>query len=305
MEDKTLKYKEVICKHIFDDNFDNVIKNLKIINYAYQNNLINRKEEYKPLIEMFAILNTNNLEIIKAFEPKQILTENLYNAYKEVQYKSFENIKSSLYNFKEEDINLNLSNNEVKVFNIKTNEEKLLISTSRFLKNENNDLSKINQNINFRNNRKISQDFKSLSFINNKNIKTYRDLSKYVTFVYPNDIPNEYLISITSEDAWVDFNKEGLPASKSKPFYKENEKLLDSTTHFNEISILRNDNFIEDYNSKFNSTVRPTALFCIGEITPIEYKIAKELNIDIIFSESKYKYNSKVENLPKKEDYFK
>jgi len=304
MEDKTLKYKEIICRHVFDDCYDNVIKNLRIINYAYQNKMLERKEEYKPLIKMFALLSSKNLDILKSFNSNQVLTENLYDAYKDVQNTCFEKIKSTLYTINASDLDNNLSKDNIKVYNIHKNTKNLLICTTRIKKTE-KDLSKLEENINFRYNRKISQDYKSLSFVNNKNLKTYRDLNKYVTFVYSNDIPNNFLITISSDDAIIKFDKEGLPTSKAKPFYKESEKLLDATTYFNEIAILRNDNYLENYESNINSIIKPCALFCINEITPTEYEIARQLNIPIIYSESKYKYDSKIDSLKQTEEYFK
>lgn len=303
MEDKTLKYKEVICEYVFEDSYSNVIKNLQIINYAYQNNLIERKEEYKGLLKMYALLNSKNLEVIKAYEPNEKLIENLYDAYKDVQSSSFESIKNSLYTPKSEDFSEELSNDWVKVYNIKKNDEKFLICTTRIKKSDKS-TDMLYDNINFRNKRKIAQDYKSLSYVSNKNLNSYRDLNKYVTFVYPNNIPNEFLVTISSEDAFVKFDSEGIPKSSAKPFYKESEKLIDNTTYFNEIAIIRNNNRLEDYEDNINSTIKPTALFCVGEITQIEYNIAKELNIDIIFSESKYTYNKEIDNLKPKESYF-
>lgn len=303
MEDKTLKYKEVICSFVFEDSFNNVIKNLEQVNYAYQNNLIERKEEYKPLLKMYALLNSKNLNIIKNFEPKEKLLENLYDAIKDVQNYAFINIKNSLYIQKKEDLSLELSKNNVIVYNIKKNDEKLLICTTRIKKDDKN-TNMLYDNINFREKRKITQDYKSLSYISNKKINSYRDLNKYVTFVYPSNIPNDFLVTISSNDANVKFDKEGIPASFAKPFYKESEKLLDNTTYFNEIAILRNNNRIEDYEKNINSTIKPIALFCVGKINEIEYNIAKELNIDIIYSESKYTYNEEINYLPLKENYY-
>lgn len=159
MNDKTLKYKEVICKFMFDDSYDNVIKNLKIVNYAYQNNLIERKDEYKALIKVFSLLSSNNVEVIKNFEPKEVLTEVLYDAYKDTQTSAFESIKQSLYTFNESQIDVSLSKNNVKVYNIKKNNSKLLICTSRINRNDKELPKMLHQNIGFRTSRKICTRF--------------------------------------------------------------------------------------------------------------------------------------------------
>lgn len=150
---------------------------------------------------------------------------------------------------------------------------------------------------------KFVQDFKSLSFIDNSDIKSYRNLNDFVTFVYPNNIPNEYLITISKEDAYTEFTKEGLPTSRQKPYYKESSKLLNSTTTFNEVAILRSNQYIDE--NAEDTTIKPVAIFCLNKITPLEYEIAKELNIDIIYSESKYVYDENNENLPRRDQYFK
>lgn len=287
-------FKEKICLELFSDTYKNVSTLLNIISKAYNDGLIDRKLEYKDLITINAALNSNDESILKTLKKYegQRFEEVLYDAYKDAMYVTFESIKSTCYDINIDDFDKHLSKEVgIQVYNIKKQPKKLLINVSRFEKNSNikdSELKKLlNMYVNERSNRNNNQDFKSLSYIDNHDIKAYRDINNYITFVYPPQIPNEFLITITRKDAWIKFKDKQVYSSKA-PYFSNNQTLLDSTNDFNEVAILRKD-------PHSDKAVKPLAIFCSQNITENEIRIAKILNIPIIFSETKYvkKYANK------------
>ncbi len=288
------------CKQVFGSDYENVVNNLKIVYDAYTENLIERKDEFKILINFYNVLNSNIPEMtdtLKDYDSIKI-QNTLYDAIKDCQYASFEDIKKHSYNLNEKDFDENLSNNYgVKIYNIKKSNTNLLISTTSWSKKYNNDYDDFHATISHKpdfshhltpkRDRKNYQDYKSLSFVDNTNLKTYRDLNKYVTLVYFPNIPNEHLITISSDDAFVEFSGKDAIYSNKKPTYTTSKDLLEKTRYFNEIAVLRSNQYAEDSEK---SALKPQAIFCVNNISTTDLEIAKQYNLPIIFSESHYKF---------------
>lgn len=300
------------CKEVFGSDYKNVVNNLKIVYDAYAENLIERKDEYKILITFYNVLNSNIPEMtdtLKDYDSIKIQST-LYDAIKDCQYASFDDIKKHSYNLNEKDFDENMSNNYgVKVYNIKKSKTDLLISTTSWSKKYNNDYddyhNSIAHKIDFshhlspKRDRKSYQDYKSLSFVDNTNLKSYRDLNKYVTLVYSPNIPNEHVITISADDAFVEFSGKDAIYSNKKPTYTTSKDLLDKTRYFNEIAVLRSNQYSQNPET---TSLKPIALFCVKDITNTDLEIAKQYNLPIIFSECNYKFKDSYKS-PK--NYFK
>lgn len=279
----------------FGDTYNNVIVLFKTLEKAYREKLLNNSEELKKLMTVYAALNSNDitmLKTLKGLDPTE-LQSNLYDLYKKAQYACFDKIKQECYTFNEKDIDENLSQKDQIVYNINKRPENLLVNVAKLERDmelDKNQLDKfLNQYVLYREYRKIGNDFKSLSFVNNHDIHSFRDINQYVTFVYPNDIPENYLITISKKDAHVKFYDKN-PASRMAQNFLSPENLLNSTNEFNEIAVIR-----KDIHNEESREIKPIAILCNKKITELERKIAKRLNISIIFSETEY--------VPKK--YFK
>lgn len=285
MEDLKL-LKENICQKYFNDSFNNVKTLLSAINVAYHGNMLERKQEFKDLICFYSALNCDDPSVLKTIEKfdGKALQESVYDAYKAALSKTFQGIKESCYNFDEKDFEKVLDG--VKVYNIHSHAEKMLINVSKIerdAKCDKNMLASIDAYINHRENRKIEQDFKSLSFVDNKNMKAFNNFNKFVTFVYPSTIPDDFVIAISKKDALTDF-VDGRPTTFVKSDFVDAKTLIDSTNKFNEITVLRKDVYSEN-----NKQVKPVAILSTGEITNLEMEIAKKYNLNIILSDAKYK----------------
>lgn len=299
MNEKLFLTKLNYCKQVFGSDYENVVNNLKLVYDAYTKNLIDRKNEYKILINFYNVLNSNTPEMIDTLKDYDSLKIQsiLYDAIKDCQYSSFEDIKKHSYNLNEKDFDEEMSKNYgVKVYNLKKSQTNLLISTTSWSKKYNNDYDDFHNSIankedfshhlSPKRNRKNYQDYKSLSFVDNTNLKTYRDLNKYVTLVYSPDIPNEHVITISTDDAFVEFSGKDAIYSNKKPSYTTSKDLLDKTRYFNEIAVLRSNQYAIDE----QSALKPLAIFCVKNVTNTDLEIAKKYNLPIIFSESIYKF---------------
>ena len=292
--ENVLQLKQNICNGFFGDTFNNVDLLLSQIVKAYNKGFIEKKSNYKDLITIYNALNSNDISVLKTLKKYegQNFEGVLYDAYKDTMYSSFDMIKNDCYNFSTEDYDKDLSTEAgISVYNIKKLPKKMLINVSRMERNsvvKNTELEKNLDLYTDQRNRDIIQDFKSLSFVDNHDIKAYRDINQYVTFVYPTDIPNNMLITITRSDAWVK-HKNKYVYSSTAPFLNKPQTLLDSTNEFNEIAVLR-----QDPHGEYQ--VKPIALLCAKKITDFEKQIAKKLDIPIIYSETNYtqkKYSNK------------
>lgn len=287
--------KQDICLALFDDTYKNVSTLLNLVAKAYNEGLIEQKPEYKVLITINSALNSNDISVLKTLTKYegQKFNDLLYDAYKESLYATFESIKSACYNFDDNDFDNNLTNETgIPIYNIKKLPKKLLVNVSRFEKNANIKTPELKKMLELyvdeRSNKDNVQDYKSLSFIDNNDIKVFRNLNNYVTFVYPPNIPNELLITVANKDAWVKF-KDKHVYSNIAPNFSNYQTLLDSTNDFNEVAVLRKDPYGEQ-------EIKPIAIFCSQNISENEKQIAKLLNIPIIFSETQYvekKYSKK------------
>lgn len=279
--------KQDICIALFGDTYNNVSLLLKQIAKAYNSGLIEHKEEYKDLLTIYNALNSNDISVLKnlAKYKNHNFEGVLYDAYKDSLYKTFESIKNSCYGFNNQDFDGKLSQqNGVKVYNIKKLPKKMLVNVSRLsrdtVSSDYETTKYLDEYVGQRSYRDVNQDYKSLSFIDNHDIKTYRNVNDFVTFVYPSDIPNNMLITITKKDAWIKFKDKNVYANTA-PFFNNAQTLLDSTNDFNEVAVLRKDPHSE-------TQIKPCAILCTKKITQQEQQIAKILNIPIIYSEAEY-----------------
>ena len=279
--------KEKICQKYFNDSFNNVKTLLSAINVAYANKMLDRKPEYKDLVCFYSALNCDDESVLKTivrFDGKD-LKASIYDAYREALTKTFQKIKNDCYVFSEDDYETTIDN-KVKVYNIHLHSNKMLINVSKIDRNskfDKNMKESINNYIYHRENRKIEQDYKSLSFVDNKNIKAFANFNQFLTFVYPSTIEDDFVIAISKKDALVDF-VDFRPTTFVKPDFVDAKTLLDSTNNFNEITVLRKDVYSIDAKE-----IKPIAILATGEITELEKQIAKEYNLDIILSDAKYK----------------
>lgn len=279
--------KSAYCKKLFDDSFNNVFHLLENIAVAYNNGMLEKSSENKDLMFAYTALCSNDIGVINTLQrlEDKNLAPALYDAHKLALDKTFDNIKQQCYKFDQAHIDKNLDA-DIPVYNIKKTSQKLLINVARIERNSNptdKELDKIlymyTENRSFRD---IEKDYKSLSFVDTNDLKVFRDTNTFLTFVYPDDIPNNFVITISKKDACVDFENK-VPYTRMAPFYSSAQTLLDSTNQFNEIAVLRKDTLAED-----GQQVLPVALLCTKNITPLERRIAKKLGLKIVFSENQY-----------------
>lgn len=293
---EVLKIKQQMANELFADSYNNVIILLGVINRAYQQGLIKSDKNFKDLMTVYSALRSNDAGVVKTLDKfkGENLESALYDVYKQAQYACFEDIKSECYDFDEKDIDMTLQQGDVQVYNIKKLPKKMLVSVARLERKSSFSKQQISQFwdkfVGIRKFRKIKSDYQSLSFISNHDMHLFRDINEYVTFVYPNDIPKEYLLTISRKDAYVTF-EDNRPISKMAPFYVKPQTLLDSTNEFNEVAVIR-----QDPHNESKPVVQPIAILCTKEITPLEYQIAEMFGLKIIYSETTYtqkKYTSK------------
>lgn len=300
-----LEIKEQIANALFEDSFNNVSILLKVIDRAYKQGLIDNSPEFKDLMTVYSAFCSNDVSVLKTLKrfEGQSLVAPLYDIYKQAQYASFEAINKECYNFDQKDIDESLQQGNVEVYNIKKLPKKMLVNVARVERNAKLSKQELeafwDKFVGVRSFRKIKSDFKSLSFISNHDMHLFRDVSQCLTFVYPNDIPKEYLITITRKDAFVTFGDKE-PTTRMAPFYAKPQTLLDSTNEYNEVAVIR-----QDPHNDAKPIVQPVAILCTKEITPLEYQMAKKFGLKIIYSEASYKqkkYTTKKE-LPYKTNW--
>ena len=273
--------KNEYCQILFGQNANNALVLLEKIAIAYNLSMIERTAENKDLIFVYNALSSSDPTVVNTLQRlnEKNLASALYDAHKTALYTTFDAIKQTCYKFDEKDIDQNQT--EVPVYNIKKSSQKLLINVANLERNSNPTDKELDKFLKMycesRGYRDIEKDYKSLSFVDTNDLKVFRDTNQYVTFVYPNDIPNDYLITISRKDAFLDiYNK--IPTTKMAFYYNTPQTLLDSTNDFNEIAVLRKDTMAEE-----SREVLPIALLCTKTISPLEQKIAKKLGLKIIF----------------------
>lgn len=299
----------IVAETLFEDSYFYAIQTLKALNDSYQDKMLSRdSKSNKLLIDIFSKLQSKNSKDVYSLLKLNPITvqESLYDAVKEAQKNSLQDILKNCYPISED--NFDVENIDgVPIYNLNKTPHKLLISVTSWKKSLNRDYYNSNKKVEKEENfnkdlfkkshietrdKEIIQDFKSLSLIDSKKILTYRDLRKYITLVYE-DISEDYLIHIGNRDAFVHFSKNnrlGLPYAKQAPMYLSADKLLKRTQTFSEIASIREDNYLPE-DKKDEGLLYPTALYCInGEITDTDLKVAKGLNIPIINAQVKYKY---------------
>lgn len=271
---------------LFGQNANNVLTLLDKIAVAYNLSMIEKTAENKDLMFVYNTLSSSDPTVINTLQRLngKNLAPALYDAHKSALYTTFDAIKQSCYKFDEKDIDPNQT--EVPVYNIKKTSQKLLINVARLERNSNPTDKELDKFLQMycenRSYRDIQKDYKSLSFVDTNDLKVFRDTNEYVTFVYPDDIPNNFVITISRKDACVDFY-EKTPTTKMAFYYNTPQTLLDSTNDFNEIAVLRKDTMAEE-----SREIMPVALLCTKTISPLEQRIAQKLGLKIIFSENQY-----------------
>ncbi len=278
--------KNQYCQMLFGQNANNVLTLLDKIAVAYNLSMIEKTAENKDLMFVYNALSSSDPTVINTLQRLngKNLAPALYDAHKAALYTTFDAIKQSCYKFDEKDIDPNQT--EVPVYNIKKTSQKLLINVARLERNSNPTDKELDKFLQMycenRSYRDIQKDYKSLSFVDTNDLKVFRDPNEYVTFVYPDDIPNNFVITISRKDACVDFY-EKTPTTKMAFYYNTPQTLLDSTNDFNEIAVLRKDTMAEE-----SREIMPVALLCTKTISPLEQRIAQKLGLKIIFSENQY-----------------
>lgn len=290
-----------VCKDFFGDARLNVVRNLKLVYDAYIKNSELNRDKYKILIDFYNKLSSKKEHLINSlYKYKNYDMQGLlYDAIKDIQSFAFEDIKRNCYQPKEDDFDEQLSSKHgIRVYNLHKKPERMLISVTTWHKKYNRDYvegvstvmdrSFYNHLQPQRTHRKSYQDYKSLSFVSNDLLKTYRDLSDYVCLVYSSNIPNERLITICSDDAYVKYIGRDCIVSSKKHFYKSADELLSNTRYYNEVAVLRSNSLIESGIDEYE--LKPIGMLCVKDITPVELSIAKKYDLPIIFSESNYRY---------------
>ncbi len=296
--------KNYITIKLFNDFYEDVLVNLESFVYSYKKGLLKKSERNDRLQRFYNLLSSNGGEIFSEDLSKFVgIKGDLYDAFKEMQRASFDSIKESLYVPKVEDLDQRKTERfGVKVYNIGSSHKKLLLHVTSFSRNWGKSFPEelrifrgknpvpIKKSILPERGRKgKANDFISLSYVDNSEIKTFRDVGHFVCFAYGNNIPNDHLITISNKDAYTERAcvEEGAVFSDQRPFYSSSDDLLDATKYFNEIAIIKRD----DFGEKAGKPNLPIAVFCNGYITEQDVKCAKSLRVPIIFSET-YVQNS-------------
>ena len=296
--------KNYITIKLFNDFYEDVLVNLESFVYSYKKGLLKKSERNDRLQRFYNLLSSNGGEIFSEDLSKFVgIKGDLYDAFKEMQRASFDSIKESLYVPKVEDLDQRKTERfGVKVYNIGSSHKKLLLHVTSFSRNWGKSFPEelrifrgknpvpVKKSILPERGRKgKANDFISLSYVDNSEIKTFRDVGHFVCFAYGNNIPNDHLITISNKDAYTERAcvEEGAVFSDQRPFYSSSDDLLDATKYFNEIAIIKRD----DFGEKAGKPNLPIAVFCNGYITEQDVKCAKSLRVPIIFSET-YVHNS-------------
>lgn len=277
-----------ICIRLFRDVKSSVLCNLEVFNAAYEDNMIKRSPSNDRLKLFYDKITNNPLgEFFREDYLNQFkgIKEDLYDAFKEMQLSTFTDVKKSLYCLDEKDVDKEKSERiGVKVYEIGKQPEKMLLHVTTM------DRSKPYKETKFTDFRRwltsqrdwLGNDYISLSYIDNSDIKTFRPVEDYVTVIFGSDIPDDHLITISDKDAFTEKDMNGDISSRQIPFYHSAEKLLENTKHFNEIAIIKAD-IVGGKEDKPNT---PIAIFCHKQITENDIKLAKCLNLPIIHSTS-------------------
>ena len=313
--------KEFFCVKVFRDSYKNINSNLKTFHEAYQKKILKSKNEYKLLENIFCLLNSKDMSLLlKNLKKFNLARESLYDAFKEMQNYTFEDIKNTLYIPDEKDLDATileklgvkssdttiLEKDKVKIYNIGKSSKKLLLHVTRINRykednnyNINND-NKIDLYFSSANKNSSRVESLSLSYVDNSELKTFRDIRENISIVYGKNIPNDNLIAISNKDAYTSYEwpssernfglKKGIgsPRISQKPLYLGAEDLLKRTNEYNEVSFIKQN--IYDSDSKLNV---PIAIFCLNKITYKEIKFAIKYNLPIIYSSANYKYKEK------------
>ena len=146
----------------------------------------------------------------------------------------------------------------------------------------------------------VLSEYIALSYVDNENLKTFRNLDDYITVIYGNNIPQDHLVAISNKDAFVSYEwpgeevKEkgeqkglGTTVSHQKQMFLGAKELLNRTQTFNEVSILR-----RDAASQNPTTTRPIAVFCRREISDSDVSFAKQYGLPIVLSSANYNFKS-------------
>ena len=291
--------KNYITINLFNDFYEDVLVNLESFVYSYKKGLLKKSERNDRLQRFYNLLSSKDGEIFSADLSKFVgIKEDLYDVFKEMQQVAFNSIKESLYLPKQEDLDQRRTERfGVKVYNIGSSQKKLLLHVTSFSRKwRRNSPEKLkvfrgkgpvsikHSILPERGRRGKANDFISLSYVDNSDLKTFRDIGHFVCLVYGNNIPNDHLITISNMDAFTErsHTAEGAVFSDQKPFYSSADDLLDATKYFNEIAIIKRD----DFGEKAGKPNLPIAVFCNGFITEEDVRCARRFNVPIIFSET-------------------
>ena len=55
----------------------------------------------------------------------------------------------------------------------------------------------------------VLSEYIALSYVDNENLKTFRNLDDYITVIYGNNIPQDHLVAISNKDAFVAYEGAG------------------------------------------------------------------------------------------------
>ena len=291
--------REAFCVKVFQDSYKNVITNLTTFNEAYQKGYLKGRGNFKKLGAAFNLLNSEE-EILMAanLEDYSGVKELLYDAFKEMQEQTFSDIKKSLYTLEETDLDKKASEDlGVKVYRIGKQPKKMLMHVSSIEK-KNMHSSSVDY-FEPKGEKNVLSEYIALSYVDNENLKTFRNLDDYITVIYGNNIPQDHLVAISNKDAFVAYEwpgeevKEkgeqkgvGTTVSHQKQMFLGAKELLNRTQTFNEVSILRRDAAPQ------NPTTRPIAVFCRREISDSDVSFAKQYGLPIVLSSANYNFKS-------------
>ena len=278
--------KNYITIKLFNDFYEDVLVNLESFVYSYKKGLLKKSERNDRLQRFYNLLSSKDGEIFSADLSKFVgIKEDLYDVFKEMQQVAFNSIKESLYLPKQEDLDQRRTERfGVKVYNIGSSQKKLLLHVTSFSRNWGKSFPEELRIFRGKNPVPIKKSILPLSYVDNSNLKTFRDIGHFVCLVYGNNIPNDHLITISNMDAFTErsHTAEGAVFSDQKPFYSSADDLLDSTRVVNEIAVIKRD----DFGEKAGEPNLPIAVFCNGFITEEDVRCARRFNVPIIFSET-------------------
>ena len=282
-----------ICIRLFKDFKHSVVKNLETFNEAYMRNFIEKSPRNNRLKLFYDKISGNYCgdffreECLKEFKG---IKEDLYDAFKEMQIKTFTDIKESLYSLDEKDVDQEKSNElGVKVYEIGDQPKKMLIHVTGMRKRETikrDNLVELKERFLPQEGRAgKANDYISLSYIDNSDIKAFESPNDYISVIYGSDIPSDHLLTISNKDAYTEREEtpEEAPYSSQVACYLSAKDLLEETDLFNEVAIIKAD----EVGGKGEKPNFPIAIFCNGDITEKDVDAAKYLNLPIVHSTTK------------------